>query len=281
MNDVPKELRRLLWADEELDDSERARLEAYLEAHPEAGELRDTVRGLESSARNSPAIPPLDDAVYELSGEEARQERFSYHAVMRRLRGSGAGAVRAGGRAGRRWGGWFRWALPVAVAAAVALVWMGDFRGDGGVSDLAVLRVDREGITRSGDEAEVWRSGDAFSLEAHFARGVVPFVFLVDPVGVPSMLHPPPGGDATPVDRGGILRFPAAGSGEIWVLGRETGPETFLVVAGRAESPAPAELAARAESLAGADRATVLAAVIDLLEAEAGPVSIVEIDHRP
>jgi hypothetical protein len=274
MTKMPGDIRNLLWAEEGLDEAERARLAAYLEAHPEARELRERVRTREAAARESPSIPPLEDPVYGLSGEEARQERVSYHALMRRLREPETA------RAGRRPGAWLRWLIPVAAAAGIALIWFGDFGGGAGVSDLAVLRVDREGLMRSVEEGGVWRSGDAFALEAHFVAGVVPFVFLVDPAGVPSMLHPPPGRATTPTARAGILRFPTPESGDLWILGPDAGPETFLVAAGRADPPVPAELAARVGSLAGDDRAAVLAEVKDLLETAVGPVAVIEIDHR-
>jgi hypothetical protein len=89
------------------------------------------------------------------------------------------------------------------------------------------------------------------------------------------------GSEAVPTERDGTLRFPSPESGQIWLLGPETGPETFLVVAGRPAPPPPPELAARIGEFAGGDRAATLDAVIDLLETEVGPVAAVEIDHRP
>ncbi len=275
MTEIPKDIRALFWADEELDDAERARLEAYLEAHPAERARRDRVLSLERDATKSPSIPPFDDAGYELSAEDARQERASFHAWGRR--GESAPA-----RPKSR-GQWFRWAVPatVALAATVTIWFVGPSGGD--LSDVAVLSVDREGLTRSVESGDVWRSGDAFALEARVARGVVPFLFLVDPSGDAALLHPPEDGPSVPASRNEVVRFPVPASGEIWVLGPETGRESFLLAAGSGSSPSPAELAARVATLspASGDRAQTVAALVALLEAEVGPVTILEIDHRP
>jgi hypothetical protein len=216
---------QLILAYEDLDPDEKAKADEILAARPD---LRARLEILQQRERGAADPVPGDcDAVGDhpvLSPVEEAQQQASLRTVRR-----SAGVVTAA-----RW--WTRKSLILPLAAVLALVALFPLlEGNSNyLGPLMLSQVDLDdGGHRSGTlnrGSGTFRSGQAISLDFRVHKESRVFVFHVDPQGRIDIVHRPDPADA-PTPGGSQLSFPLPGGGDLWVLGGDTGRETFIVAA--------------------------------------------------
>jgi len=255
------ELERLVLAYEELDEDEKRQADEFLAERPDLRRRLESLRHIESAAA---ASYPFDDEAFWNAGDLTPDDVAAQQRSLADLRESLGLTVKPDVSFWNR--GRIGLSLLIPVAAVLAfLVVTPIFRGDPSlIRDLSIQSVALDaGGVRSGTgtqlEPGVLRSGEAFALDFHLHEDAYVLAFHIDPGGVISLVHPPSG--IPMVTRGGgNIRFPAAESGEKWILGGQAGTETFVLAVMTATSYDPDDLA-RAGKLAGGKFPDVAGAV--------------------
>lgn len=219
------EINELILGYEDLNDDERRLADEALAERPD---LRARLELLQQRERGAvdPVPGDLDLLMAPINlsaGDEAKQ-RESLGKVRR-----SAGLPRSGKS-------WVRTRFLLPLAAVLALVVLFPRLSShapvlGQVSVMEVVLDDdghRSGTLNQG--SDIFRSGQAISLEFDLARDARVFVFHVDPRGRVEVVHAP-AETGRAVSEIGRLIIPDPESDDLWFLGRETGWETFIVAA--------------------------------------------------
>jgi hypothetical protein len=288
MHDADSRIRALILAYEDLEGEDRQKAEEFLAQNADVRRKLQRLRELEEWARDPVPLPeghaPPD---FGLSPSEEAQLARSLKALKGRL---DLQPVRQPARRGPwsvlRGPGRKIW-VPVAAAAVVAL-WMWSPWSSRELlrfEDLRVLTVEvGTGTSRGVETRRARRSGEAFALSFQLEKDAHVIVYHVDPAGRASLVFPGSPSDPMAFFEADLpQRIPAATADEQWVLGGETGRESFLL--GASES---ADLDLEAldrqvhERLANVtDRGAVLDSLRTLLTETFETVQLIEFDHLP
>jgi len=178
------------------------------------------------------------------------------------------------------------WVPLAAAAAMLLLVWAPwSSRDSIQLRDVAVIAVDTgSGTSRGTDDVRTWNSGEAFALTFQLEASAGVIVYHVDPSGRAALVVPGSTEEAIPFFESGITHhIPSAMGEEQWVLGGETGMESFLLGASDDQDLdleiLDQEIHERLASLD--DRKLILDSVRTLLEEKLDSVQLIEFEHLP
>lgn len=281
----PDSMDDLILGFEDLEAEEKARVLRFLEGDPEQAARLEHLQALEGLALGE---LPVDQSAWDealLDAEESRQQEESLRRILAALEEQFPAhrKVREDRRPRRhRLPSRLNWALPLAAVLALFIVlplWQRG--GDPLPSPRVVVLVGEEGTRGFGSEAPsrgVLHTGQAFALDFHLEGDSHVLVYHLDPAGRLALVWPAdPGPETSSLAGGRQHRVPRAENDEVWVLGPETGTESFLVVSFGEWTGECLDL----EPVAGlARRADVLADLKVRLEGCRGRVELIEFDHR-
>lgn len=231
-------IRKLVLAYESLAGEERARADEHLAGNEAARKLLADLRALEEAAA-APLPLPEADPEDELTPAEQLAERACFAELIAIVETDDAS-----GRPRRSLlRGLFRTSLLLPAAAVVAAALLLPFArpGDGPVRNLSVVP-ERSGVSeirgldREPPAVGTLRSGERFHLRFTLAEDARVLVIHMDPAGAVSVAWPEDPSSPAPLLPGGEeLAVPTRATG--WVLDRETGTESFVVVALSGNAP--------------------------------------------
>ncbi len=286
-------MEELLLGFEDLEAAEQARVLRFLEEHPRQAARLENFRALEGLALGE---LPVAESAWEdgnLTAEESRQQQESLNRILAALADQGLaetarhqGPMDENQRHRRishsKLSSRLTWALPLAAVLAMAIIlprWPGG--GDSPNSPRVVVLVGEEGTRGAGSHADtrgILHTGQAFALDFFLDRDSHVLVYHLDPAGRLALVWPAQPGPG-PSYLGGDQqhRVPRAESDEVWVLGPETGIESFLVASFGQWTDACLSL----EATSGlTQRAEILADLTLRLEKIRARVEIIEFEHR-
>ncbi len=284
---TPQEIEFLILGYEELDPDERAVADIYLRRHPELVARLQWHQQKEGQAVEELPVQDLlePENVLPSGAEEAQLESLRKILVDLGLQAptadhstaSAVTAVSFAGRLRRQ----ARWVLPLAAVLAVVALMPRDTDKALLLSDLVVAQVElaadgSRGVIQPVQNGSILHTGQAFALEFTLHEDAFVVVYHIDPAGQVSRVFPESITEAS-VHRGGQgHQIPDPSSGENWILGTETGTETFLVASGLEIVRELDDLRA-AEGLT--DRTLIVADVKAQLETLMDQVDLYEFDH--
>lgn len=285
-NFTPRDMEKLVLGYEELEPAEKAVVDRFMIAHPE---LANRLRWHQQLEAQAGADLPLGQAAWQdnLTPEEVEAQEESLRRILAELdlvvNESAAGAPSAKILSFtehlRRQA---LWVLPLAAVLALALFMPRGSAEKLLLHDLTVqaleTRVDgSRGAELPNPEDGVLHTGQAFALEFSLESNAYVVVYHVDPAGQVSRVYPGTITDSLSPHRGGQgHQIPDPDSGEVWVLGSETGTETFLVASSKELPLALEKFELPADT---SDRERVLAELKSRLAAIVDQVDLYEFQH--
>lgn len=289
MDDLsPREMEHLVLGYEELDPADRAVADSYLGRHPELAARLAWHRKQEALAQDPvPDVLDFQDGDHlEPRDQEAQQEslrRILAGLDLNRNAGEGDHARDAESLSFtahlRRHA---QWVLPLAAVLALAIFLP---RGDTDKALLQNLTVSRiellaDGSRGPGQSAPadgVLHTGEAFALDFFLDDDAYVVVYHVGPAGQVSRVYPETITDTMSPHQGGqAYQIPDPAAGETWILGSDTGTESFLVAIG---NEIPAGLDQIQIDATPVDRGRVLTDLKTQLESLMDQVDLYEFDH--
>lgn len=283
MDDLsPQEIEKLILGYEELNATEKAVANSYLDRHPELAARLQWHREKEKVAANMPFSDglQLDDSLLQ-GDEDAQQESLRrILADLYPVHGSGvapaSGTISFAGRLNKH----TRWALPLAAVLALAVLLP---RNTGekvllwnlSISQVEVLADGSRGPVRPAPAGRVLHTGQAFVLDFNLTEDAFVVVYHVDPKGKVSRVYPETITENMEIHHGGrVHQIPGPDSGETWVLGAETGVESFLVAS---STRYPGNFEVHSTSI---ERGLTVADLKVQLEEKMDQVDLYEFDHQ-
>ena len=237
----------LILAYEDLDDDQRRRADEAMAQRPELRTRLDDVRRLERLAVDP--VPGDCDPLREPDRLDPG-DRAAQLASLKLVRH--AAGLPATSRP------WSPMQSILSLAAVLALVALFPLMS-GNLAHLGQLSVRQLATDGGGHRSLTWtgdtgvlRSGQAFFLDVPLYQDARVYVFHIAPQGEIEVVPTPT--DGASAAGGSLLSLPVPDSGDLWVLGGETGRETFVVAALIDPALAGPELVAAA--LAGAAGST-------------------------
>ena len=286
----PENMDDLVLGFEDLDPAEQARVRRFLQENPgQAARLQELQAAEEAACGEF----PVDRGAWEearLSAGEIEEQQNSLKRILAALEEHGLPETDSPQRDAtpakqgnlRRLTPRLAWALPLA--AVLALVTILPMRRD--VSDPALApRVvvlvgenGTRGAAGQGTTLGILHTGQAFALDFYLDRDSHVVVYHLDPAGRLSVVWPArPGAGSSFLSGEQQHRLPRPEADQVWVLGPETGTETFLVTSFARWTPACLDV----KPVAGLSRRE---AVMTDLQARLGElggrVEVIEFDHR-
>jgi len=276
---TPVEIEKLILGYEELEPADRALADRYLEAHPD---LAARLAWHQAKEVGAAANLPVADAAWQVGDLSAGEDAARHESLRRILAEVTVGQGTAGGGSVGRVRDRAAWLLPLAAILALALLLPQAGVEKSLLRNLTVARVEMAvDASRGSGRLDVTDgalfTGEAFALDFRLDEDAYVVVYHVDPAGRVSMVHPEsPADEATPLRGGRNHRIPDPRGGLVWVLGAETGVESFLVASARRP---PAGVAGLASDAVSADRAATLARLRSRLADLMDEVELHEFDH--
>jgi hypothetical protein len=287
---VPDDWNELILGFEDLEPSEKARVILYLEENPEQASRLKRLQTTEALASGEIPIDPVawDEAHLDPADLEAQQHslRRILAAIEEHSDNTGSPRAQSASSFGLRDTRW-AWALPLAAVLALAMFLPSWLAEDDPLHHLTVVALVGESGTRGAGPAEETHeslhtgslhTGQAFALDFFLDRDSHVLVYHLDPAGELALVWPADPGAGPSYLRGGKQhRLPRAEDDEVWVLGPETGTESFLVASFPRWMPDCLELTPEPR---GTDRAAILADLRSQVEACRGRVELIEFLHQ-
>ncbi len=289
MSDLsPQEVESLILGYEELDLADRAVADTYLSRHPELVARLQWHQQKEGQAVEKLPVQDLfaQENVLRPSDEDAQQE-----SLRQILAGLDLGAE-SGEQPERttvktvsfsqHFQKYARWVLPLAAVLAVVVLLPRGVDKSLLLRDLVVTQVELAPDGSRGAEFPVTddgvlHSGQAFALDFYLNEDAFVVVYHIDPSGQVARVYPESlAGDLSRHRGGQGHQIPSPDSGETWILGTETGTESFLVSSGQNVSPDLDHIRV-ADGII--DRAEILANVKAQLEGLMDQVDLYEFEH--
>ncbi len=261
MNDRnDQRLRELLFAYEELEETERAEVDAWLDENPGEAAAFRRLRELETrAAEEIPDPGPLPGA--DCEGEQASLRALEAKLGLRSSRTP---------RPRRP----VFWAAPVA-AAAILLLLFAPWGPPGlEVTDLQVVALQGPDGARAPESGSGFHSGQVIALRFELPRDAWVLVYHVSPGGEIALVVPESADAPVPLIPRGSVELPGEHGSAEWVLGIDVGMETF-VVAARADAP----LVPVALDFAPPDPESAVASLRSRLAGQAAAVEVIGIRH--
>ena len=280
MSDLsPMELEKLILGYEELEAADKAVADHFLQRQPELAARLKWHQDKETQARDAASgtgefwSDDLLDPAYEQAQQESLRKILAAIELHMEARTPNlANRLRNAAK----------WVLPLAALVALAIL-----LPRGGVQKMLlqdftvtqiILNDDGSRGTNDPVPAEgVLHSGQAFALDFTLAEDSYVVVYHVGPKGQVSRVYPESITDAVFLHEGAAgHQIPEPDSGEVWVLGTETGMESFLIAVG---SEWPTGLDQVQIDFDSADRSKILASLRSQLEDLRLQVDLYEFEH--
>lgn len=273
------ELEKLILGYEELNPADKAVADHFLEQQPEMAARLKWHQDKENQARNAVSgsddfpgkgfLNPDDEKAQQeslqkiLAAIDARQKIQSAPLSHRLIKGS-------------------RWLLPLAAVLALVVF----LPRDGGhkmiLMDFTFTQIvlNAEGSRMGGQPAPAegtLHSGQAFALDFTLTEDAFVAVYHVGPTGSVSLVYPESATNGVSALEGGRgHQIPEPESGEMWILGTETGTESFMLAVG---NEWPASLEGIGKDAGSANRREILADLKSQLEDLDFQVELFEFEH--
>lgn len=281
----PAEVEKLILGYEELEPGDREMADQYLARNPQLDSRLKWHQNKEKAAR---ADLPVGGEPWDgnLSPEELAAQEESLRRILsaldehRRPEKKSNGKVLGFIPSIRRQAAW---ALPLAAVLALFFLMPRDGQEKGLLQDLSITRIEllddgSRGPTVPVDDGAVLRTGQAFALDFSLVDDAFVVVYHVSPAGQVSRVFPETITDDLSPHRGGQgHQIPAIDGDEVWILGSETGTETFLL-ATSADLPRDLDQVQATSGLT--DRQTIVDDLKTQLESRADQVEIRTFEHR-
>lgn len=280
MGDLSRqEIENLILGYEDLEPSDRAVADRFLSQDPRLAARLKWHQDLEASSAASLSV---DDDSFELSDEESRAQQESLRRILAAIDQSNpeseAKIISFGDKLRRS----SRWMLPLAAILAFAIFFPRGAQEKFLLQDLSVSQVELMPDGTRGPEHPVaagseLHTGQAFALDFSLNEDSFVVIYHVDPRGQVSRVYPDTiTDDLVPLRGGQGHQIPSIESGEAWILGSETGTESFLVAAHPSLLTALANIAVTSSL---DNRADILVDLQTQLEALATQVDLYEFQH--
>ncbi len=241
MNDSrPGDVEKMILGYEELEAADKAEADRLLGLHPELAARLNWHRDMEAAAAG---IAPVADfrADVQLSAADEAACRESLHRILSTLElvdesGGGTDSPAAwapGFQAGMRRS--TLWILPLAALLAVILFLPRGGAGPALLRDISLCRIElmpdgSRGPAAPAEDGKVLHTGEAFALDFSLEKDAYVVVYHVGPTGQVTLVYPESVPAKLHLFTGGRShRIPEPDSDQIWVLGAETGTESFLL----------------------------------------------------
>jgi hypothetical protein len=283
----PQEIEFLILGYEELDPDERAVADIYLRRHPELVARLQWHQQKEGQAVKELPVEDLfgQDMVLQSADEEAQQE-----SLRRILAGLDLGddtadeagpprvaAVSFTSRFRRQ----AQWVLPLAAVLAVLVLMPRGADKSLLLKDLVVVRIELAADGNRGADQPIrgdgaLHSGQAFALDFTLKEEAFVVIYHIDPAGQVARVYPESPIGVSPHSGGQEHQVPSPDSGETWILGRETGTESFLVASGQELLP---DLDGMRVTAGTTDRALIVADIMARLAEIMDQVDLYEFEH--
>lgn len=288
-----REMEKLILGYEDLEGAEKALADRCLAAHPELAARLKWHQEKEAAA----ADLPLGQAAWpegELTPADRQAQQESLRRLLARLEASqGPGRNGAAGAdqppsLGARLRHQARWLLPLAAILALAVIMPRGGTEKVLLQNLTVEQVQllpdgSRGAGHVSSDGEVLHTGDAFELDFQLNEDSYVVVYHVGPAGQVSRVLPETITDTLSPHSGGQgHQIPDPATGEVWILGSETGRETFLVGTARNWPEGLADLSALTDLSGGPTsepRAQTIAHLKRRLERLMDEVHLYEFEH--
>ena len=285
---TPSEIEKLILGYEELDSADKALADSYLSRQPDLSARLKWHQDKEGVAVTN--IPLRDDFWREDALQPADEEaqRESLRRILASLEQDGSSSdgtptpptkiISFTDRLRHQ----ALWVLPLAAILAVAILLP---RGGAEKVLLENLRVAQIELQADGTRGQsqtspvdgVLHTGQAFALDFSLNEDAFVVVYHVGPAGQVSRVYPGTITDTLSPHRGGQgHQIPDPASQEVWILGSETGTESFLVAS---SSTLPTNLDSIQADPSISDRAGVLADLKSRLKTVMGQVDLYEFQH--
>ncbi len=280
MSDLsPIELEKLILGYEELGVADKAVADRILKRQSELAAKLKWHQDKENQARNAASCTGefWNDEYLDAADEQAQQE--SLRKILAAIEWHQE--TRPSGLAGRLRSG-IKWMLPLAALLALAILLPRGGTPEMLLQDLTVTRIElntdgSRGINHPAPIDGVLHSGQAFALDFTLVDQAYVVVYHVGPAGRVSRVFPVSiTGAVSRHDGGREHQIPDPDSGEVWILGTETGTESFLLAVGSAW---PTGLESIRVDSGSADRGKILASLRNQLEDIMPQVDLYEFDH--
>jgi Domain of unknown function (DUF4384) len=284
----PREMEKLILGYEELEGADKALADQYLQEHPALGVRLKWHQSKEAIATTD--WPEVENfLVYDdLSAQDQTAQQESLRLILAHLNldfgpdskapVTSVNVIRFSERLRRQ----MRWALPLAAILALAMVIPRIGPDRALLQNLTVIQIQLLADGSRGPELPtsangVLHTGQAFALDFSLDQDAYVVVFHVGPSGQASLVYPGTIADTLQVRRGGMKhRIPGADSEEVWILGSETGTESFLVVSSQ---KLPRAIDQALTHIPSSDRAQVILVLQARLEELADQVTLYEFQH--
>jgi hypothetical protein len=283
---TPRDMEKLILGYEDLEPAEKVVVDGFMASHPELANRLKWHQQLEAQAGSD---LPLGQAPWQdnLTSEEVEAQQESLRRILAEL--DQALSDSTGGAPGAKILSFTEhlrrqvlWVLPLAAVLALAVLMP---RGNAEKTILHDLNVNRielrvdgsRGADLPNPEDGVLHTGQAFALEFSLDSNAYVVVYHVDPAGQVSRVYPGTITDSLSPHRGGQgHQIPDPDSGEVWILGSETGTESFLVASSKELPLGLQEFKLPTDT---SDRARVLAELKSRLAAIVDQVDLYEFEH--
>ncbi len=280
MSDLsPMELEKLILGYEELEPADKAVADHFLQQKPELAVRLKWHQDKETQARDAASGTGefCSDELLDPADEQAQQEslRKILAAIDLHLKTQTPSPV-------NRLRSATKWMLPLAaVLALVILVPRGGVQNnllkDFTVTQIILNDDGSRGTNHPVPAEGVLHSGQAFALDFTLTEDSYVIVYHVGPAGQVSRVYPESISDGAHLHEGATEhQIPSPDSGEVWVLGTETGIESFLMAVG---SEWPMGLDRVQIDFDSTDRGEIMASLSSQLEELRLQVDLYEFEH--
>ena len=281
---TPQEIEKLILGYEELNPADRVVADRYLSLQPELAARLDWHQQKETAAA---ADLPIRDDFWQADNLMPTDEAAQEESLRRIL----ASIDQVGNSNGHptpptkiisftdRLRHQALWALPLAAILAVAIMLPRGGEEKALMQNLTVVSIElmadgSRGPDQPAVSGEALHTGQAFALDYFLKEDAYVVVYHVDPAGQVSRVYPEAITDTLSPHRGGQgHQIPGPDSDELWILGSETGTESFLIAAS-SQFPTEADL-----GNLPSDRDSILAELKSRLESTAEQVDLYEFEH--
>ena len=290
---TPREIEKLILGYEELDEADRNVADNFLGRQPE---LLARLKWHQDKEAVAVTSPPLLEEYWEketlLPSDEVAQMESLQRMLASLDQANNSGPGHFGGGTPRQGGKILGftdrlrhqalWILPLAAVLALAVLMPRGGTEKILLENLRLTQIELQddgsrGFGQSSPADGVLHTGEAFALDFSLNEDAFVVVYHVGPAGQVSRVYPGTITDTLSPHRGGQgHQIPDPASQEVWVLGSETGTESFLVAS---SSELPVNLEGLQADPSIRDRAKVLANIKDRLESVMTQVDLYEFHH--